>query len=99
MHYLVICRDVANGPAIRAANRPKHLAHHDAIAKDKRVMIAGPITPGPLDQATASVFILEAKSPEDARAYVELDPYYQAGLWREISIEPFLAARGAWVGK
>jgi uncharacterized protein YciI len=63
----------------------------------ERIAVAGPRTDGkqPID---GSILVVRADSAEDARALLEGDPYYRAGVWERIDVHPFRAVCGTLVG-
>lgn len=42
--------------------------------------------------------MVKAASEADARAMLEQDPYFQAGVWSHVEIHAFSAVAGDWVG-
>ncbi|MBF6604976.1 MAG: VOC family protein [Chloroflexi bacterium] len=83
--YLVEA-DFAPGAADRRV--PYRAAHLLRIAQLKRagaIIEAGAY----LDSLSASVMLIRAASPEDARRIAEADIYVATGVWREIRVRPF----------
>jgi uncharacterized protein YciI len=94
-HFAVIARDGPDGPRKRAEARDAHFAHIEAIMD--KVAIAGPIKDAS-GGFVGSVVIIDVADAEEARAVLESDPYFKAGVWAETEIHPFLAAAGTWIG-
>ncbi|APE28125.1 YciI family protein [Aurantiacibacter gangjinensis] len=92
--YACWCRDGADAARLRDEHLAAHLAHIEANLD--RYAVAGPLK----DEGgtNGSLLIVKATSREDARAFLEADPYFHAGIWPTIAIEPFCAVAGDWVG-
>ncbi len=93
-HFCCYCRDKADSAAIRAEVFPAHLAHIE-VSLD-HYMVAGPLKQGEL--TVGSMLVVKAEDAAAARAFLERDPYYAAGLWDSIVIDQFLGVAGDWVG-
>jgi len=65
-----------------------------ALADDGRVILAGPFPaidspdPGPAG-VCGSLIVAEFDSLEDARAWIEADPYVKAGVFARVNVKPF----------
>jgi hypothetical protein len=82
MRVAIICRDRPGAGHIRAETRPAHL---DYVRESGKVEIAGPF----LDETgemTGSLLILAVESLDEARAWLEGEPYAQAGLFEEVTV-------------
>jgi uncharacterized protein YciI len=93
--YAIVARDRPGAAAIRTEKLKQHLAHVEGHLD--RLAVAGPMR----DEAgafTGSLLIVKAESEADARALLEADPYYQAGIWNDIDVRAFGAVAGDWVG-
>lgn len=93
-HYACWCRDGAEGAAVRAQHTPAHLAHVEAHID--QYVVAGPLKDG--DATIGSLIVVKAASREEARAFLELDPYAQHGAWASVEIDEFRGVAGDWVG-
>lgn len=94
-YYAIIARDRPGAAAVRMEKLKQHLAHVEGHLD--RLAVAGPMR----DEAgafTGSLLIVKAESEADARALLEADPYYQAGIWNDIDVRAFGAVAGDWVG-
>ena len=83
--FVLHCLDKADSLDLRMATRERHLAYVQSRAAD--VKIAGPM----FDDAGAmagSMFILDVADKAAARAFSDADPYTQAGLWRQVELNP-----------
>jgi uncharacterized protein YciI len=88
MHYVVHCVDHEDALPVRLANYEAHKAYL-AQAKVKTV-ISGPLVADDGETMKGSCFILEAKSKQEVLDFHHGDPFYEAGVWRSVSIHPFL---------
>ncbi len=94
MFYALICEDVPGTLAQRLAARPAHLARLEALQNEGRLLLAGPhpaidaLDPG---QAgfTGSLVVAEFDSLEAAQDWANADPYFEAGVYAQVSVKPF----------
>lgn len=88
------CRDGERGEELRARLLADHLAHVEAHIE--RYAVAGPLKQ---DGATVgSLLIIKAEDDTGARAILEADPYFRAGVWQAIRMDEFRGVAGDWVG-
>ena len=94
MYYAISGRDVPESLGKRLAARPAHLTRLEQLKNEGRLLVAGPHPaidaedPGPAGYS-GSLIIAEFDSLEDARAWAEADPYVHAGVYAEVSVQPF----------
>ena len=94
MYYAIIARDVENSLQRRAQARPAHLARLEALKADARLLLAGPhpaidsLEPGPAG-FSGSLVVAEFSSLEEAQAWADADPYFEAGVYAEVAVKPF----------
>lgn len=88
------CRDGEHSPKLREDFLQRHLDHVEANIE--RYAVAGPLKDG--DETIGSLLIIRASSMEDARAFFEADPYFDAGVWQAIRVSQFHGVAGEWVG-
>jgi len=94
MLYAIMAEDAADSQERREKARPAHLQRMQALADDGRVILAGPFPaidspdPGPAG-VCGSLIVAEFDSLEDARAWVEADPYVKAGVFARVNVKPF----------
>lgn len=93
-HYAVISWDAPEAGALRAEHLAAHLAYAETVLD--RIAVGGPMRDG--DAYFGSLIILKADNEVDARAVLEADPYFKAGVWARTEIRPFRAVIGEWVG-
>ncbi len=94
MWYAVICEDVEDSAAARAAARPAHLARLQSLLDEGRVLIGGPHpaidSEDPGDAGfTGSLLVIDCPSLEAAKEWVDADPYIEAGVYEKVTVKPF----------
>jgi uncharacterized protein YciI len=96
--YVAICRDDRRRDtgALRHAERDAHFAYIESILD--RLLVAGPLPETDSGAHTASLFVYAVETENEARRLLEADPFFQAGIYGEIEIKPFLPAAGGWIG-
>ena len=85
MKFVILGRDGPEGALKRPLYRPAHLQRLEAWAQQGKVILAGPLT----DQ-TGSLIVVEAESLEEAQAFAKGDPYTIHGIFKDVTIHPFL---------
>lgn len=93
--FAAIIKDAPNTDAARAELRQPHLDHIEASVP--HLSLAGPLVDD-AGIAIGSLLIVKAENADDARAKVQSDPFFAAGIWASIDIIEFKAAAGEWVG-
>ncbi len=83
--FVLHCLDKADSLDLRMATRERHLAYVQSRAAD--VKIAGPMFDAEGGMA-GSMFILDVADLAAAKAFSDADPYTQAGLWRQVELNP-----------
>ena len=95
MWYAVISEDYEGSLENRLAARPDHVARLQALTKEGRLLIAGPhpavdsVDPGPAG-FTGSLVVVEFDSLDDAKSWADEDPYVAAGVYRKVTVKPFI---------
>jgi uncharacterized protein YciI len=95
MLYAIVAEDVANSGEKRKAARPAHMKRIEQLVADGRIIVAGPFPaidspdPGP-SGVSGSLIVAEFDSLEDARAWINADPYVTEGVFGKVSVKPFL---------
>lgn len=92
MAYICFCKDIENSLPLRQAHTAAHLKYIESIME--HVLVAGPMSV-PYD---SSVFIYSVDDHQTALQLLHNDPYYTAGIYREVDCRPFLPAAGHWIG-
>lgn len=94
MLYMIRGDDHPDALAARLAARPAHLARLQALQDEGRLLLAGPCPaidspdPGPAG-FTGSLIVAEFADLAAARAWAEADPYVAAGVYAQVSVQPF----------
>ncbi|WP_298918451.1 YciI family protein [uncultured Algimonas sp.] len=85
--FMILSKDVAEGPDIRARIRQDHL---DWLGQPSNctVLSAGPWLDD-MDVMRGSLLIVKAPSREALEAWMAEDPYAVAGLSADIDVRPF----------
>ena len=96
MSWLVICRDVADSGALRRRHLERHLAYIESVMD--RIAVAGPLARTVDGDFAGSFFVYLTDDRADAESLLHDDPYFEAGLYREVEFHAFRAVAGAWVG-
>ncbi|MDA0822162.1 MAG: YciI family protein [Proteobacteria bacterium] len=95
MLYAIIWEDVQDSLELRKAARPMHLERMNELIAEGRLVIGGPFPaidaedPGPAGY-TGSVIIAEFASLAAAEQWIDEDPYAKAGIFRKLSVKPFI---------
>lgn len=94
MWYAIIGHDSPESLNKRIASRPAHLARLQALQDEGRLLLAGPFPavdaadPGAAGY-TGSLIVAEFASLHAAQEWAASDPYASAGVFRQISVQPF----------
>jgi len=92
----VLCHDGPDALPKRKAAAQAHLRWIESMLG--HIALAGPMYSDDGSQMTGSLYIFRTTSREQARAWLESDPYFAAGFWATIEYRPFLPAAGDLVG-
>lgn len=85
LQYVLLCRDAAGAPELRARFREEHVAH---VRGSGMVRLAGPLT----DEAggvIGSLLIVEATELAAVQAFSQTDPFQRQGVYESVDILPF----------
>ncbi|WP_067520043.1 YciI family protein [Endozoicomonas ascidiicola] len=94
MLYAIISEDVENSLPLRMTVRAAHLDRLQQLKDDGRLILAGPCPavdsndPGEAG-FTGSLIVAEFASLEAAQAWADIDPYIDAGVYRQVTVKPF----------
>ena len=94
MLYAIIAHDVADSLEQRLAARPAHVERLQALQKQGRLVLAGPLPaidspdPGPAG-FSGSLIVAEFDTLQDAQIWADADPYRAAGVYAEVNVKPF----------
>jgi uncharacterized protein len=87
MLYVLMCRDKPESLSVRLATRDAHLAY--AATQADMIRLAGPLLSDDAETMAGSLFIIEADSADEVRAFHQADPYTLAELWESVALHPF----------
>ncbi len=94
MLYMIMGTDVANSMPLRMAARPAHLERLQALDAEGRLVLAGPFpaidseTPGE-HGFSGSLIVARFDNLAAATEWAHNDPYHQAGVYAEVTVQPF----------
>ncbi len=94
MYYAISGRDVTDSLARRQSARPAHLQRLELLKNQGRLLLAGPYPaidaedPGDAGYS-GSLIVAEFESLGAARVWADADPYVAAGVYAEVSVQPF----------
>jgi uncharacterized protein YciI len=94
MLYAIVGEDIPESQAKRAAARPAHLKRVDDLIAAGRLFLGGAfpaidsIDPGPAGM-TGSLIVAEFDSLEEARTWINADPYVTQGVFAKVTVKPF----------
>lgn len=94
MLYSIVGEDISNSLSARQSARPEHLARLQSLQNEGRLVLAGPNpaidSDNPGDAGfTGSVIVAEFTNLEAAKAWAEADPYMAAGVYKNVTVQPF----------
>jgi len=95
-HVAVICHDGPDSQAARKTAAPGHLRYVEAILD--RLALAGPLFSPDGQRMIGSLYVFKTDNLDEARLWLEGDPYFAARFWQSIDYRPFLPAAGDFVG-
>jgi uncharacterized protein len=97
MQFLVIARDGTDDEAIdrRKRVRPTHLEAIAPLVDEGHVLVGGAIL-NEDGEMVGSMLLVDFPDRGGVDAWLEADPYVTGGVWKEIEVQPFRAAVGAW---
>src|SRR5262245_29234075 len=98
MIRIVIARDGSDpeAKAHRAAVRPAHLEGIAPLVEAGTILVGGALLDDQGDMV-GSVLLTDFESPEAFDAWIENDPYVTGGVWKDIEVQPYRPAVGAWM--
>lgn len=94
MLYVIYALDGPDSATARAAARPAHLERVKSMHAQGRIALVGPLpkidAPSTEGGVAGSLIIAEFDSLADAQAWIDCDPYVQAGVYASVEVRPFL---------
>jgi uncharacterized protein YciI len=82
-YFAIHCIDKPDSAELRAATRPDHLVHLDAVAA--QLLVAGPLL-GLEGTPIGSLLILDCADRKTAIQFAAADPYALAGLFASVAV-------------
>jgi uncharacterized protein YciI len=94
MLYVILADDAPGSEARRAAARAAHMARMAQMEESGRLVISGPRLRRDLPEPAAagiagSLIIAEFESLQAAREWADADAYVAAGVWTNVTVQPF----------
>jgi uncharacterized protein YciI len=88
MHYVIHCLDHDGAVQKRLDNYEAHKAY--LAGATVKTVISGPLLADDGETMIGSCFVIEADSLAEAEAFNRNDPFARVGLWKTVSVRPFL---------
>ena len=94
MYYAFICEDAISVLEKRKSIRAAHLSRLEQLAKENRLLTAGPLQNQDGDNPFltgiyGSLIIAKFNSLDDATAWIASDPYVTAEVYQRVTVKPF----------
>jgi len=98
MPYIALCDDdpTVDAAGLRRQEKTAHFAYIESILD--QLLVAGPLADAATGEYQASLFVYATNAEAEARALLENDPYFRAGIYGRIRITEFTPAAGEWLG-
>lgn len=94
-YFAIHCLDKAGAGQARKDSHAEHLAYIETVMD--HIAVAGPMRDSDGGNI-GSLLVVKAESAQAARAQLEGDPYFAAGIFETITITDFLPVVGDWIG-
>jgi uncharacterized protein YciI len=93
--YAIIGRDRDDSLEARMKARAEHLSRARELAAEGRLVLAGPLPRVDADEAnlagfTGSLIVAEFDNLDEARRWIEQDPYVTSGVFASFEVQPFI---------
>ncbi len=94
MWYAIMCEDVADSLQKRLSVRPAHVARLEALKREGRLLLAGPLPAVDAEDPGAagfsgSLIVAQFASLQEAQDWTAADPYSAAGVFTRVTVKPF----------
>ena len=93
---IALCRDVENSGQLRGETMAEHLRYIESILDE--LALAAPLFDATGHRPVGSLYCVKTRDPAKARALVEADPLYRAGVFASVEIHATMLAAGGLVG-
>ena len=87
--FAMVAKDVPNGQTLRKQYRQEHVDHVRALHDAGRIVLAGPLKDDEHKNSIGAIIVFEAESVEEARHWVNADPYVVGGVFSSVSVNSF----------
>ena len=96
--WLVQCTDRVDAEVsrLREEHMAGHLAHLESIMD--HIAIAGPLKNAAGDEIVGSLLAYKTDDLDEAKAWLDGDPYAQCGIWEGIEWSRLVLAAGTLIG-
>ena len=94
MIYAIIGEDIPNSLEKRMAARPAHLKRVEELIAAGKLLLGGAFPaidsndPGPAGM-TGSLIVAEFSSLDEAKAWINADPYVTEGVFAKVTVKPY----------
>ncbi len=96
VHYVFYCKDKPKSLEKRRSVRPAHIQRLEILKKANRLITAGALLNDDdtlvISGIQGSLIIAEFPNLEAAKAWIAADPYVTAGIYVNITVQPFKMA-------
>lgn len=98
LFVMAVCKD-KSGPEAQAAREEHMLGHLDHVESIlEHILVAGPVFDDDGKTLIGSTLIYKTEDKEQARKWLEADPYFKAPIWESVEFHLFRGALGEAVG-
>lgn len=87
MHFIIHALDKPGALPLRLANYDAHKAYLQTAPF--KMVVSGPLLADDHETMIGSLFLVEAETREQVRAFNAADPFALAGVWANVQIHPF----------
>lgn len=90
------CLDGPDTGPLRLKHLEGHLLHIEA--NNERYRVAGPMRDNADGDIVGSFFLVAASTEDEARTFMQGDPYIESGMYASVTVHQITPACGAWMG-
>ncbi|MFQ5806683.1 MAG: YciI family protein [Phycisphaerae bacterium] len=87
--FVMVGHDGSGGAERRNRHRAEHVAYIEALDREGRIALAGPIRNEANDASVGAVIVFEARDLAEARDIAGRDPYVLGGVFESLTVAPF----------
>jgi uncharacterized protein YciI len=97
MLYALLCEDCENSLPLRRIYRAAHLERLTELKNRGLLVLAGPYPKTDSEDPgeagfSGSLIVAEFDSQEEARRWIEADPFVKNGVYKTVMVKPFIRA-------